>query len=367
MAIDKNSTIFEVCKAAVDSSNSFEELGRTKIGAEAKKKYIQSNYDKYREIAGDSKHAVLMFTTGYPGYDLSLKEIDEQYRYNNELMQQVAKRGMENMTWKCGGCLVENYHRMPDLKMVCYPCAKIPNEIKPRKILNRLPDLDVWYVYDDTKAIESDSIFDSNRAALMREIESGLKKQGLETSDTNPIKAINDMAEIADTLKRGKIPAKGLPVDVHVVGLNYLKNLIASVPNYMHRSMGTDVEELKINPFSLRKKWDFDSQGYNYVFDFLMAFTILPYNANSKIMGQQKDVIDLVNQVRSEIFSMFTEEEVFDILCNVAGPSSKRRIGSPFVMNQIKQKFTDWRNGDFEKGNWLLESLDSDEMQRNQE
>ena len=84
-------------------------------------------------------------------------------------------------------------------------------------------------------------------------------------------------------------------------------------------------------------------------------------------MGQQKDVINLVNQVRNEIFSIFTEEEVFDILCNVAGPSSKRRIGSPFVMNQIKQKFTDWRNGDFEKGNWLLESLDSDEMQRNQE
>ena len=45
--------------------------------------------------------------------------------------------------------LLDIYDIMPDLKIVCKPCPNMIDSLKPRKIINRLPDLDMWLVCED--------------------------------------------------------------------------------------------------------------------------------------------------------------------------------------------------------------------------
>ena len=65
---------------------------------------------------------------------------------------------------------------MPDLKQVCKPCPNMLDELKPRKIINRLPDLDMWLVCEDG-CIE----------IAQDELSSLLEKYNMHTSDVDPI------------------------------------------------------------------------------------------------------------------------------------------------------------------------------------
>ena len=44
---------------------------------------------------------------------------------------------------------------MPDLKRICKPCPQVKNSIKPRKVINRLPDVDMWMICADGKLEEA--------------------------------------------------------------------------------------------------------------------------------------------------------------------------------------------------------------------
>lgn len=360
--ITETSSVQDVVNSAVIASDTFEELGRTKAGVEIKKKYIQANYDLYREVGRASQHAVASFTTGYPGYNLSLKEIDEQYRYNHELLKQIQALGIASMQWKCGGCLIKNYEKMPNLKQVCYPCTNTPAEVKPRKILNRLPDLDIWYVYDDSEAFNShpNDLGIENRLMLMDELQTELAKRNMHTSDISPITTINEMAEVSKALKNFSMPNIHLPVDVHIVGLEYLKNLIQNVPQYMALKLSnTSSENLKINPDSLRKTWEFDSDGYNFVFDFLLSFSVIPLsklNRNYPYTQKEKELIELVNMIRSQVVQIFDEEEIMKVLLSVSGAPAQRRLQSQSLLDEFYTKIgVNWKSGNYEKGNWILE------------
>ncbi len=359
--LNAQSTINDVVNCAVQASDLFEELGRTKRGFEIKKRYIQSNYALYKEVGRACKSAVASFTTGYPGYDLALKEIDEQYRYNHELLRQVQTLGLGNMVWKCGGCLIENYHKMPNLKQICYPCTATSAEIKPRKIINRLPDMDMWFVFDDSNLFQGNTIKKiENNVRLMGEISTELPKKNLYTSDINPLESINNMYEATKDLSKNKIPKINLPVDVHVVGLNYLKDLIENVPNYMFAKLNDNVSgDLKINPVSLRKSWEFDPEGYNFIYDFLASFTIIPMskgNGRIKYNDIESDLISLVNQTRQKVVEIFDEEEIMKVLMAVSGPASIRRLKTPSVTEEFYKKLANWKKGNYEKGNWILEN-----------
>lgn len=358
--VNEGSKVSEIIDLVIKGSDTFERLGRTRRGFEAKKRYIQENYRMFKELGESLDHVVAAFTTGYPGYDLSLAEIDEQYRYNNELLKQVQTLGIGNMTWKCGGCLIKNYHKMPNLKQVCYPCTLANTEIKPRKILNRLPDMDMWYVFDDTN-LESGEKECNNSMNLMQEILTMLPQKHLYTSDINPIRAINDIYEISTTLANNKIPNISLPVDIHIVGLNYLKSLINQVPMHMFDKLDSNSmsEDLKINPISLRKNWEFDPEGYNFVYDFLASFTVLPLSkSNGKVQcsDAEKGLINLVNLTRKQIVEYFDKNEILKVLYAVSNPASKRRFETNSLIEELNKKFDNWKSGNFEKGNWILET-----------
>lgn len=75
---------------------------------------------------------------------------------------------------------------MPDLKTICKPCPNVPDLLKPRKLINRLPDLDMWVVCEDGKVEET-----------QKELIILLDNYNMRTSDVNPILTIDDISRMA--------------------------------------------------------------------------------------------------------------------------------------------------------------------------
>ena len=102
---------------------------------------------------------------------------------------------------------------MPDLKKICKPCPNVIDEIKPRKIINRLPDIDMWLVCEDGCVEQAQN-----------ELTKLLDEYKMRTSDIAPLSSINDVCEIAQTLKEGKFPKIFLPIDSHIIEYSKIKD-----------------------------------------------------------------------------------------------------------------------------------------------
>ena len=101
---------------------------------------------------------------------------------------------------------------MPDLKTICKPCPNMINELKPRKIINRLPDLDMWVICKDG-CVE----------VAQEEIRELLNEIGMNTSDVDPISSINDVHRIASQIKNKEFSRTFLPIDVHIIEYSKIK------------------------------------------------------------------------------------------------------------------------------------------------
>ena len=184
MENEENTELIEFIKKTVHASTKFEVNND-----ELKKQYILSNVILYNSIAHSIDECKGTFGTGYPFYalkpDLSgaLPIINEQLRYNNELIE-AAKTSKQNH-WACLQCLQKNGITMENLKSVCIPCPNIEDALKPRKVINRLPDLDLWTICDEEQI-----------ATIKAPLQELLSKNGFTTSDVDPIHTINDVIKI---------------------------------------------------------------------------------------------------------------------------------------------------------------------------
>ena len=151
----ENVTIKEITEEVESASTNFELTNN-----DLKIKYLLWNIQAFNIIARRVHSCVGTFGTGYPFYALDkdfngpLPIITEQIRYNRELVKD-GKQVAESI-WQCKDCLRRNYWMMPDLKKVCKPCPNILNSLKPRKIINRLPDMDMWMICQDGKLKEAE-------------------------------------------------------------------------------------------------------------------------------------------------------------------------------------------------------------------
>ena len=78
---------------------------------------------------------------------------------------------------------------MTDLKQICKPCPQIKDSIKPRKVINRLPYIDMWMICADDKIEEA-------KVGLVKLFEN----YDMHTSDIDPVRTINDMEDIVSDL-----------------------------------------------------------------------------------------------------------------------------------------------------------------------
>lgn len=317
-------TIGEITQSVEQASTDFE-----KINTELKRKYLVFSIDIFNKLAQKIDDCEGSFGTGYPFYALDSKLqgrlpiIQEQIRYNRQLVRDGEP--FQESIWKCKSCLHKNYNRMKNLKVVCKPCPNIDNKLKPRKIINRIPDLDLWLVCKDGKMEET-----QNHLSKL------LDENNIRTSDINPILSIEDLKEISQSLKRGEMPEIFLPIDAHIIEYSILKELITDIPNALRVSKHDgSLPYLPIHPISYRKEWQYDDEAYNYVYDFLSAFTEFNF---------EKDLQDCLNKSRYQVSQEFTENELFDFLLKSSTQSNFRRFQSPELEEYFKQKVFVWKN-----------------------
>lgn len=135
-------TIKEVTEKVEKASTMYE-----RTNTDDKRKFMLYQIEAFNLIALSIKCSKGSFGTGYPFYVLNEKLegeipiISEQIRYNRQLVRDGQP--FQKSIWLCKSCLERNYNTMPDLKIKCKPCPNMKNELKPRKIINRLPDLDM--------------------------------------------------------------------------------------------------------------------------------------------------------------------------------------------------------------------------------
>lgn len=315
--------IGDICRIASSASTIYEEQN-----SELKRKYLLLNIMKFWNITTKMEEFEGLFGTGYPFYALdpllkgNLPIINEQIDYNNKLLD-IAKK-YDKQIWSCKKCLEENYSKMADLKEKCKPCEKINDGLKPRKIINRLPDIDLWMVCNDGEIENA-----SKKLALL------LRNDNLEPSDINPIDTIFNVSKIATELKDKKIPNRMLPMDVHLIEKSELIGLINKLPKVMKDYKKTGcLPFVPIHPLSYRKKWQKDDEPYNFVLDFIYSMKLITCN---------KDIKEAVKNSRKEIVENFTCDELYNILELVGGEATKRRLKTETLAKLFYNKMNLWK------------------------
>ena len=310
----------DYCQKSVEASSIFETNN-----TDLKRLYILENIKKFNNMAKYVSNYNGTFGTGYPFYALDsdlkgkLPIIEEQLRYNKELLEKIKESN--KIIWLCGKCLEEQGETLPDLKQICKPCPRIDNELKPRKIVNRLPDIDMWIVsekknVEQTKE-EMTKLFDSF---------------DLYPSDINPIRTMQDIIDISENIVQGTMPDKNLPLDAHIIDKETLIDLIENVPKTLKESVSENTPYLPIHPQSYRKKWQYDDEAYNFIYDYLSAFT--PFNC---------DIMEMLVDSRKKVSSDFTNDELFKFLYSSATDANKRRFESKSLKKIFNERMETWR------------------------
>lgn len=320
--MDREKTIKEVVEEVERSSTTFE-----KTNTELKRKYLKWNIEVFNMIAASVRVSRGSFGTGYPFYVLDrdlngeIPIISEQIRYNRQLVRDGEP--VRKSIWHCKSCLKKNYEIMPDLKIVCKPCPNMIDSLKPRKIINRLPDLDMWLVCEDGKVEQAQT--------KLGEL---LEKYNIRTSDVAPLQSLSDIVQIATTLKDGSFPRVFLPIDAHIMEKSKLEELIAQVPDELKLAKAEERKPyLPIRPKSLRKVWQYDDEAYNFIYDYLSAFTAFNFT---------KGMEDTLQKSRIRVVEENTPEELFDFLMQVATPANFRRFQEHELEEIFYKRITGW-------------------------
>jgi len=313
-----------ICKKVANISTEFE-----KNNSDLKRRFLIRNIDLYNQIVGMVDGNRGSFGTGYPFYSLNrdlkgkLPIIEEQLRYNYELIYHVDES--EHTVWPCVECLSKNNDIFPDLKSICKPCPHIEKELKPRKIINRLPDIDMWMVckdgYIDVAKEELSMLF---------------HQYNIYPSDINPIQTIDDMDQIVQSLQKGTMPEKSLPLDSHIIGYSALYSLIEQVPIVLKQAYDEGKAPfLPIRPLSYRKVWQYDDEAYNFIYDYFSAFTEFNF---------EESLQQTLNETRNIIANSYSFDQLFNFLVASAQKSNKRRFKSLELKNRFRERIETWKN-----------------------
>lgn len=312
-----------ICKYAAQYSTDFEESNTN-----LKRQYLVDNINLYNDVVSETPGYRGSFGTGYPFYALDgnlsgqLPIIDEQLRYNNELIEFTNKS--THVNWDCASCLLKNGDSMPDLKQICNSCPNMDDELKPRKVINRLPDLDMWTVCDE-RQIEKAKLY------LLK----AFAQNNMYPSDIDPLRTLKDIKEITEAIKNGTLPDKMLPLDSHIIAYKTLTSLIEQVPGVLEKTKRTgEVPYLPIHPESYRKVWQKDDVPYNYVYDYLSSFTDFNF---------APDLKEALTDTRSFIASKFTPDELYNFLLMAGPESARKRFETPQLEKCFKERIKTWK------------------------
>ena len=322
----------DLIRKASLASTTYEETN-----TELKKQYLINYINLYNNIVSSLPGYKGSFGTGYPFYALgkdykgTLPVIEEQIRYNNDLIKYLHNYLTQpnhyfgkNRIWNCERCLTEKERIMPNLKVICNRCPDVRRKIRPRKIINRLPDMDLWMIIED-------GYEDVTKKKLVELFE----KNNLHTSDIDPISTIQQVYDIAMDLKEGRMPNSYIPLDTHIIPYSTLFQLIESTPKEIDISRKNErIPYLPIFPESLRKTWQYDDEAYNFVFDYLYSLT--EYNFESNLLR-------ILKETRKDIADKYSNEELERVMLLTGTKSVSRRYDNLVLKKRFNERINSWR------------------------
>lgn len=299
-----------------------------KNNTDLKRRYLIKNIQEFNSIVSQINASLGTFGTGYPFYILNkelngnLPVIQEQIRYNKELITRAKTTPTKR--WTCAECLTEKQRIMPDLKRICKPCPNMDKELKPRKVINRLPDIDMWVICVDGRVEEA-----------QEQLAKLLTQHKIFTSDVNPLKTLTDMNEIVQNIKDGIMPEKFLPIDAHIMEYSEMQKLILQVPDVLLEAKNNKkIPYLPIHPTSYRKTWQYDDEAYNFISDFLASFT--EFNIPSQLEQQ-------IQSTRKALINQFTSYELYEILLKSTNDANRRRFGEQALRKSFFNRIESWK------------------------
>ena len=311
------------CSDVAKMSTEFE-----RENTEIKRKYLIKNIKKISDIMQSIKGCKGTFGTGYPFYVLDsnlegdLPVIEEQINYNKRLMDNASSSKYD--TWTCADCLEQNGYLMDNLKVLCKPCPKMDNELKPRKVINRLPDIDMWMICED-------DMVDYAKFMLPKLFD----KENMHSSDIDIVGTIKEFRDITLDLKEGNIPSKYLPLDVHIIEYSKFKKILENTPLFIINTFyPKEVPYMPIHPYSLRKEWQKDDEAYNFIFDFIYSLT--PFNWDDELM-------ELLNRDYNLMSLIIESDKVEELFLSIAPDSVKRRYKTGHLQKCLKKRIENWK------------------------
>lgn len=298
-----------------------------KTNTELKRRYFLNCIMEIIKIGKQSQGFKGGFGTGYPFYLLddnfrgTLPIVREQLRYNHELVKIFDLQRLEE--WPCESCLASFGKDMPDLKTECKPCGKIIDELKPRKVINRLQDLDIFFIFEEEKIEDAE-----------KQIQETLEERGIQTSDVDPLRTFSEADEIISDIYTGKMPKIILPPDIHITTDRKIIELIAKTPEVIIKSIERNIKpELLFTPISLRKTWQYDKKPINFILDYLLSLTPLAMENN--------EIEKLIDTTRKEIATKYSDLELLGILDFIAPKVVKSKMD--VIEKPFQKRMGVWR------------------------
>ena len=315
----------------IEASNKYENANTT-----LKKLYLKEYIELFNNIMKKVPGYKGSFGMGYPFYALDknfegkLPIVNEQLRYNYELSKSFSDYKKDRDLpldfdiWKCEDCLREQIYNMPNLKSVCNRCPNMSKNLRPRKLINRLPDMDFAVIIEDEKMDEAKDI-----------IKEQLFDYGIFPSDIDPLKTIDDVYEIAEDLSNDLTPRKLIPADVHLVSYDENLELQDKVVSVIDNAISEgEIPYIPILPLSLRMTWQYDDDACNYIHDFIYALT--EYNFDERTLESLK-------KARRELISEYKVEELEEIALLTGADCVARRHETPALKQVFRKRMESWR------------------------
>ena len=158
----------------------------------------------------------------------------------------------------------------------------------------------------------------------------------MSTSDKAPLASIDDVSEVAEMIKNGKFPKIFLPIDSHIIEYSKIKKLLEQVPDELQRAKQEDSRPyLPIWPKSYRKEWQYDDEAYNFIYDYLSAFT--DFNFPQELKSS-------LDESRKRVVSENTPEELHDFLMQSATSANFRRFQSLELEDIFMHRISTWKD-----------------------
>jgi len=250
------------------------------------------------------------FGVGYPFYAKNESEFFKVDEINNFITKSIQEAGDKNKNienWICPGC--QNKNKLTDLISVCSNCMLVGEEIKPRKILATIPDLDILVILKEVDQ------------TILEKVEDILHSKDYKQSDISIKDSFRNTKKVLEDLKNNKEPVSKLPIDLHVLTDSQFKEIASRI---------AEGEKSRIKCPALHMTWE--NHDLQIWFDFVFSM---------KEIDLTPELREVLLKSRKMVKEYWGEDNLVDAIKNYY-PRIQRIFETKEVEIALRNKIKTW-------------------------